>query len=46
MSLNNKLVESEEDKQQLRLELRAANVALQEVQQRLHTMQVMWLMTF
>ncbi|CAH0731881.1 unnamed protein product, partial [Brenthis ino] len=39
-SLNNKLVESEEDKQQLRLELRAANVALQETQQRLHTMQV------
>ncbi|XP_045504125.1 intracellular protein transport protein USO1 [Colias croceus] len=39
-SLTQKLIESDQDKEQLRLELRSANMSLQEVQQRLHTMQV------
>ncbi|XP_023951401.2 putative leucine-rich repeat-containing protein DDB_G0290503 [Bicyclus anynana] len=39
-SLREKLVASEQDKEQLKMELRAANIAVQDVQQRLHTMQV------
>ncbi|CAF4920578.1 unnamed protein product [Pieris macdunnoughi] len=39
-SLTQKLMESDEDKEQLRLELRSANISLQEIQQRLHTMKV------
>ncbi|CAK1545587.1 unnamed protein product [Leptosia nina] len=39
-SLTQKLIESEQDKEQLRLELRSASMSLQDVQQRLHTMQV------
>lgn len=31
---------SEQDKEQLRLELRVANMTVQETQQKLHTMQV------
>lgn len=39
-ALTGKLTESELEKEQLRLELRSANLSLQDVQQRLHTMQV------
>ncbi|RVE45416.1 hypothetical protein evm_009934 [Chilo suppressalis] len=39
-SLTTKLVESEQEKDQLKLELRSANMSLQDVQQRLHIMQV------
>ncbi|XP_063380221.1 myosin-9-like [Cydia fagiglandana] len=40
VSLTEKLVLSEQEKEQMQMELRAANVSLQEVQQRLHTFQV------
>ncbi|KAJ2954789.1 hypothetical protein O0L34_g3094 [Tuta absoluta] len=39
-ALTERLVESDQQKEQLQLELRSANLSLQEVQQRLHTMQV------
>ncbi|CAK1593904.1 unnamed protein product [Parnassius mnemosyne] len=39
-SLTQKLMENEQEKEQLRLELRSANISLQDVQQRLHTLQV------
>ncbi|CAG4965992.1 unnamed protein product [Parnassius apollo] len=39
-SLTKKLVENEQEKEQLRLELRSANISLQDFQQRLHTLQV------
>ncbi|XP_045538046.1 centrosomal protein of 152 kDa [Papilio machaon] len=39
-TLTQKLVENEQEKEQLRLELRSANISLQDVQQRLHTLQV------
>ncbi|XP_063375076.1 myosin-9 isoform X2 [Cydia amplana] len=40
VSLTEKLVLGEQEKEQMKMELRAANVSLQEVQQRLHTFQV------
>ncbi|KAM3961122.1 LOW QUALITY PROTEIN: chromosome segregation ATPase asterless [Aphomia sociella] len=39
-TLKNKLLESDQDKEQLKMELRSANISLQDVQQRLHTLQV------
>lgn len=39
-ALTEKLVESDQEKEQLKLELRSANISLQDVQQRLHTLQV------
>ncbi|XP_026761573.2 centrosomal protein of 152 kDa [Galleria mellonella] len=39
-SLAAKLVESDQEKEQLKMELRSANISLQDVQQKLHTMQV------
>lgn len=33
-------MENDQEKEQLKLELRSANISLQDVQQRLHTMQV------
>lgn len=39
-ALSEKLVESDQEKDQLKLELRSANISLQDVQQRLHTLQV------
>ena len=39
-NLTDKLVESDQEKEQLKLELRSANISLQDVQQRLHTLQV------
>ncbi|CAH2054469.1 unnamed protein product, partial [Iphiclides podalirius] len=39
-TLTEKLMENEQEKEQLRLELRSANISLQDVQQRLHTLQV------
>lgn len=38
--LNEKLLQSDQDKEQLKMELRSANISLQDVQQRLHTLQV------
>lgn len=38
--LTEKLVESDQEKEQLKLEVRSANISLQDVQQRLHTLQV------
>lgn len=38
--LTEKLVESDQEKEQLKLEVRSANICLQDVQQRLHTLQV------
>ncbi|XP_026735819.1 myosin-11-like isoform X1 [Trichoplusia ni] len=39
-NLTEKLLESDQEKEQLKLELRSANISLQDVQQRLHTLQV------
>lgn len=39
-SLTMKLVESDQEKEQMKLELRSANMSLQDVQQKLHTLQV------
>ncbi|XP_028176619.1 centrosomal protein of 152 kDa-like [Ostrinia furnacalis] len=39
-ALSEKLMESDQEKDQLKLELRSANMSLQDVQQRLHTLQV------
>lgn len=39
-NLTEKLIESDQEKEQLKLELRSANISLQDVQQRLHTLQV------
>ncbi|XP_063896974.1 myosin-6 [Helicoverpa armigera] len=39
-TLTEKLIESDQEKEQLKLELRSANISLQDVQQRLHTLQV------
>lgn len=39
-TLTEKLMENDQEKEQLRLELRSANISLQDVQQRLHTLQV------
>lgn len=39
-NLTEKLMENDQEKEQLKLELRSANISLQDVQQRLHTMQV------
>ncbi|XP_075984478.1 uncharacterized protein LOC142982064 [Anticarsia gemmatalis] len=39
-NLSEKLMESDQEKEQLKLELRSANISLQDVQQRLHTLQV------
>lgn len=38
--LTEKLVESDQEKEQLKLEVRSANISLQDVQQRLQTFQV------
>ncbi|KAH9631985.1 hypothetical protein HF086_016545 [Spodoptera exigua] len=39
-ALSKKLVESDQEKEQLKLEVRSANISLQDVQQKLHTLQV------
>ncbi|KAJ0172223.1 hypothetical protein K1T71_012196 [Dendrolimus kikuchii] len=39
-NLTEKLVDSDQDKEQLKMELRSANISLQDIQQRLHTLQV------
>ncbi|CAB3233435.1 unnamed protein product [Arctia plantaginis] len=39
-NLTEKLMENDQEKEQLKLELRSANISLQDVQQRLHTLQV------
>ncbi|XP_013166273.1 PREDICTED: centrosomal protein of 152 kDa-like [Papilio xuthus] len=39
-TITQKLMENEQEKEQLRLELRSANINLQDIQQRLHTLQV------
>lgn len=39
-NLTEKLMESDQEKEQLKMELRSANISLQDVQQRLHTLQV------